>query len=361
MKQPSYLITGPLPCKWISALDSQQLSLVQNVYSWRCGLPLLYTFLGVTTAYTQHPSEITMPDFPHLTATSQLDRHFIEKRLFPLCDTLRNGNAADGRLSGLALYSLFYEPSLLTRTSFERAMGLLGGQIYHTEDASQFFPVSNASHMDNVIKILASMRIDVVVLRSSAPGVVERAEFANALTVINGGSADDHPTQALADLYTLQRELGGIDGANVAVVGRLEHRNVNAFLRGLSLFENVAVTLIPVSGGVDPDVLSHCRQQGMRVSIESENEAMQSADAIYLNAPRTLAHAQLLRSRGAHSLRIDSEFMAALKSHCIIMDPMQRSGDFAVEVDDERLAFYRQSENALVMRMAILADMFGRD
>ena len=300
-----------------------------------------------------------MPDYPHLTSTNQLDRTFIETRLFPLSEKLRDSDAAAGRLRGLALYSLFYEPSLLTRTSFERAMGLLGGQFYHTEDASQFFPVSNASHMDNVIKILASLRIDVVVLRSSAPGVVERAEFADALTVINGGSADDHPTQALADLYTLQRELGGIDGVNVAVVGRLEHRNVNALLRGLALFENVGVTLIPVSGGVDPEVLGHCREKGLRVSIESDVDSMHSADAIYLNAPRTLAHAQLLRSRGAFSIRIDADFMGKLKPHCIIMDPMQRSGDFAVEVEDERLAFYRQSENGLVMRMAILADMFG--
>ena len=280
--------------------------------------------------------------------------------MFPLCETLRSGNAADGRLSGLALYSLFYEPSLLTRTSFERAMGLLGGQIYHTEDASQFFPVSNASHIDNVIKILASMRIDVVVLRSSAPGVVERAEFADSLTVINGGSADDHPTQALADLYTLQRELGGIDGVNVAVVGRLEHRNVNALLRGLALFDDISVTLIASSGGVDPDVLNYCRQRGMCVSLENDLDTLQAADAIYLNAPRTVAHARLLRSRGALSLRIDGDFMAKLKPHCIILDPMQRSGDFAVEVEDDRLAFYRQSENALVMRMAILANMFDR-
>ena len=301
-----------------------------------------------------------MPDYPHLTTTSQLDRAFIEARLFPLCETLRSGNAADGRLSGLALYSLFYEPSLLTRTSFERAMGLLGGQIYHTEDASQFFPVSNASHIDNVIKILASMRIDVVVLRSSAPGVVERAEFADSLTVINGGSADDHPTQALADLYTLQRELGGIDGVNVAVVGRLEHRNVNALLRGLALFDDISVTLIASSGGVDPDVLNYCRQRGMCVSLENDLDTLQAADAIYLNAPRTVAHARLLRSRGALSLRIDGDFMAKLKPHCIILDPMQRSGDFAVEVEDDRLAFYRQSENALVMRMAILANMFDR-
>ena len=301
-----------------------------------------------------------MPDYPHLTTTSQLDRAFIEARLFPLCETLRSGNAADGRLSGLALYSLFYEPSLLTRTSFERAMGLLGGQIYHTEDASQFFPVSNASHIDNVIKILASMRIDVVVLRSSAQGVVERAEFADSLTVINGGSADDHPTQALADLYTLQRELGGIDGVNVAVVGRLEHRNVNALLRGLALFDDISVTLIAASGGVDPDVLNYCRQRGMCVSLENDLDTLQAADAIYLNAPRTVAHARLLRSRGALSLRIDGDFMAKLKPHCIILDPMQRSGDFAVEVEDDRLAFYRQSENALVMRMAILANMFDR-
>ena len=246
---------------------------------------MLYTFKGETTADNCIRVPDKMPDFPHLTSTSQLDRKFIENSLFPLCEALRNGDAADGRLSSLALYSLFYEPSLLTKTSFERAMGLLGGQIYGTEDASQFFPVSNASHMDNVIKILASMRIDVVVLRSSAPGVVERAEFADALTIINGGSADDHPTQALADLYTLHRELGGIGGVKIAVVGRLEHRNVNALLRGLALFDGVCVTLVPVSGGVDPEVLSHCRRSGMSVNVESDVETINTADAIYLNAP----------------------------------------------------------------------------
>ena len=301
-----------------------------------------------------------MPNYPHLTATSQLDRAFIEDRLFPLCETLRDGDTADGRLRGLALYSLFYEPSLLTRTSFERAMGLLGGQVYQTEDASQFFPVANSSHIDNIIKILASMRIDVVVLRSSAPGVVERAEFADALTVVNGGSADDHPTQALTDLYTIRRELGGIDGVNLAVVGRPEHRNVNALLRGLALFDDVSVTLIPSSGDADPDVLNYCRARGMSIGVESDLDGLDRADVIYLNAPRTTAHARLLRLRGALSLRIDGALMSRLRSHCIIMDPMQRSGDFAVEVEDDRLAFYRQSENGLVMRMAILADMFDK-
>lgn len=294
-----------------------------------------------------------------MTNTSQLDRPLVESTLFPLCERLRLWEFDTTLLNGRALYSLFYEPSLLTRTSFERAMGLLGGQVYQTEDATQFFPIANTGYVDNIINILASMRIDVAVLRSSAPGVVERAEFADALTVINGGSADDHPTQALADLYTLQRELGGVDNVSVAVVGRLEHRNVNALLRGLALFHNISVALIPASGGVDPDVLSYCHQRGMSVSVEKDIEAVRAVDAIYLNAPRTVAHSHLLRSRGGFSLRINSEFMAMLKPHCVILDPMQRSGDFAIEVQDDRLAFYRQSENALVMRMAILTHLLG--
>lgn len=300
-----------------------------------------------------------MPKHAHLTATSRLDRALIENTLFPLCEELRERRDHTALLEGMALYSLFYEPSLLTRTSFERAMGLLGGQVYQTEDASQFFPVANTGHMDNIINILASMRIDVVVLRSSDPGIVERAEFADALTVINGGSADDHPTQALSDLYTLRRELGGVDGANVAVAGRLEHRNVNALLRGLALFEGVSLTLMPASGGVDPDTIAYCEARGVGIRVEKDIEAAREADAIYLNAPRTVAHSQLLRSRGAFNLRIDANFMAMLKPHCILLDPMQRSGDFAVEVQDDRLAFYRQSENALVMRMAILAHLLG--
>ena len=107
-------------------------------------------------------------------------------------------------------------------------------------------------------------------------------------------------------------------------------------------------------------MLGYCRQRGMSISVEKDLDALESADSIYLNAPRTLAHAQLLRARGALNLRIDRAFMDRLKSNCVILDPMQRSGDFTVEVEDDRLAFYRQSENSLVMRMAILTDLLGK-
>ena len=302
-----------------------------------------------------------MRRFERLTRTGQLDRVWIESELFPLAETLRDTGDDRQPLRGRSLYLLFYEPSLLTRTSFERAMGLLGGTPYFTEDASQFFPVTTPDYIENIIANLAAMHMDMVVLRSSDQGVMERAEEeaeAQSMPLINGGSLEDHPTQALTDLYTLKREIGEVDGARIAVVGRIDHRNVSALLRGLAMYEGVTVSQVPFSGQADPDVVSECEALG--VTFETGTvDSLPDADAIYLNGPRTVAHAQLLKSRGAFNLRIDEEFMAKLKPGCVILDPMQRSGDFDILVSDSRLANYRQAENSLFIRMALLRTMLG--
>ena len=302
-----------------------------------------------------------MNSLRHLTSTSQIERDWVESTLLPLCGQIRNGDSSSDALKGKAIYCLFYEPSFLTRTSFERAAEILGGTAYHTEDASQFFPINTPRYVDNVIGLLASMRIDLVVLRSSERGVFDTAAGADALPIVSGGSGDDHPTQALADVYTIHDELGGVDGTNIAVVGRLEHRNVSALLRGLALFDDVRVTLMPFSGQASPDVVSYCEERGVRFEAAdpADTGPLSEMDAIYLNGPRTLAHAELLRSRGANTLRIDEELMSRLKADCIILDPMQRSGDFDVQVQDPRLAFYRQAGNALVVRMGLLLQMLG--
>ena len=300
-----------------------------------------------------------MASHRHLIETGDLERGWVEGELFQVCDRLRSEPEIQPVMRGKALYCLFYEPSFLTRTSFERAAGLLGGEAHHTEDASQFFPVHTPSYIDNIIKILGSLKINLVVLRAGDDEVVARAAAADAMPVVNGGSARDHPTQALADLYTIQRELGQIDGTTVAVVGRLEHRNVNALLKGLAMFEGVRVIMVPFSGQVPDDVVEHCRERGLKLETHKEIDAVSEADAIYLNGPRTVAHMQLLRTRNSGNLRIDERFMAMLKPRCVIMDPMQRSGDFPIEVEDRRLAFYRQAENALYIRMAVICHALG--
>jgi aspartate carbamoyltransferase catalytic subunit len=300
-----------------------------------------------------------MPSIRHLVSTGQLEREWVEWEFFPYCEKLRhsNGNGYPQSMQGRAMYCLFYEPSFITRTSFERAMELLGGRAYHTEDASQFFPFGKTKYLDNVMSMLASLHFDLVLLRCSDPGVVEEAQAADALPVVNGGSIDDHPTQALADLYTLHRELGGIDGAHVAILGRVEQRNAKALLKGLALFRDVKVTLIPFSGPVDQDLVAHCESKGVTCVATTDIEAVAEVDAIYCNGPTTLSHLQLMKTRNTFNLRIDQQFMSMLKDHCIIMDPMQRSGDFGIEVADRRIAIYRQAENALFSRMALLSQM----
>ncbi len=283
----------------------------------------------------------------------------MESELFALTEEFRTNASPSPTLGNKSLYCLFYEPSFLTRTSFERAIGLLGGVAYHTEDASQFFPVTTPNYIDNTINILASLRVDLVVLRTSEQGAVDRAAEADALPIINGGSLDDHPTQALADICTLRRDLGGVDGTNIAVVGRLEHRNVSALLKGLAMFDDVTATLVPFSGQADPEVVRYCQDRGVNMVSAEGTDVLGEVDAIYLNGPRTMAHVQLLKARNWFNLKIDRDFMARLKPHCVILDPMQRSGDFHVEVQDRRLAFYRQAENSLFVRMAILRDMLG--
>ncbi len=300
-----------------------------------------------------------MTNYQHLTQTTQMNREWIEDVLFPLCESLRNGDDSRSPMIGRALYCLFYEPSFLTRTSFERASELLGGKAYHTEDASQFFPVHNTRFVDDIINILASLKMDVVVIRTGDPHVTERAATTDAMHVINGGSSDDHPTQALADLYTIQRERGEIDGTTLAIVGRLDHRNVSALLKGLAMFDGVSVIPIPFSGQAPEKVVQHCVERGVTFHPDTDLDAVSQADVIYLNGPRTLAHMQLLVSRGQGRLVIDRKFMDSLKPRCIVMDPMQRSGDFSVEVRDDRLAFYRQAENALYARMAVLHNLFS--
>ena len=118
----------------------------------------------------------------HLTDTRKITRAWMEE-FFPLCDSLRD-EGSGASLAGRSMYCLFYEPSFLTRTSFERAMSLLGGHVQFTEDASQFFPVRTKSYIEDTIKFLASLHFDAVVLRSSQVGAVEAAAEADVIPVI---------------------------------------------------------------------------------------------------------------------------------------------------------------------------------
>ncbi len=301
-----------------------------------------------------------LADFPgqfmirHLTDTRELTRQWMEEALFPLSDSLRE-DLGTRPLEHRSLYCLFYEPSFLTRTSFERAISLLGGHVQFTEDASQFFPVRAGSNIEDTIKFLASLHFDAAVVRSSAAGAVTAAAAADVIPVISGGSDLDHPTQALLDVYTLRRELGRVDGLKIGVVGRVDHRNVNALLMALAKYRQVEVVLFPFSGGAAPEVLDYCNSSSMTLNVESSIAGTaHSFDAIYLNGAETAAHAQLVAAHNLAKTKVDEALLQELRPNCVIMDPMQRTEPLISNSSDTRWAGYRQAENGLFVRMAVL-------
>jgi aspartate carbamoyltransferase catalytic subunit len=239
-------------------------------------------------------------------------------------------------------------------------MSLLGGHTQFTEDASQFFPMHTNSRIGDTVQFLASLHFDSVVIRSNQPGAIDAAARVDTISVINGGSDIDHPTQAILDIYTILRELGTVDGIKIAVAGRADHRNVNALLIGLAQFRDVEVILVPFTGKGSPEVLSYCEGAGMKVRVEASiTPFARELDAVYVNGADTAAHARIMLDRGLTRERIDQHLLQELSKDCIILDPMQRSESLVTCVKDDRWAGYRQAENGLYIRMALLAQMLA--
>ena len=176
----------------------------------------------------------------------------------------------------------------------------------------------------------------------------------------NGGGDANHPALALLDVYTLRRELREVDGITMAVVGRANHRNVNALLMTLALFRDLQVILLPPTGGVNPDVVEYCRESGMSVRVESSiTPFLEELNAVYVNGPETEAHTQLLTALNVVTVKIDQDLLRSLRPDCVILDPMQRSEPIISDTSDSRWAGYRQAENGLFVRMAILLQLLG--
>ena len=133
---------------------------------------------------------------------------------------------------------------------------------------------------------------------------------------------------------------------------------MNALLKGLALFKDVKVTIIPFSDQEQKEA-SCWEVSGISCVTSTNIEAVAEVDAIYINGPQTLSHLRLLKDRNSFNLTIDHNFMGMLQNHCIIMDPMQRSCAYDIEVQDRRIAFERQAENSLFARVAVLSQMLS--
>jgi len=266
---------------------------------------------------------------------------------------------------GRIMATLFYEPSTRTRFSFEAAMHRLGGSVVSTENAAEFSSVAKGETLEDTVRILNGYA-DVLVIRHYEVGSARRAASVSRIPVINAGDgAGQHPTQSLLDLYTIHKEIGSIDGLRIAMVGDLaQGRTVRSLAYLLSKYRDVRIYFVaPPLLKMKEDILDHLREKGVWYKEETDlDKVLPEVNVVYQTRIQKERFGDRIadyeQCRGVYM--ITPESLRIMKDDAIVMHPLPRLDEIAKEVDgDPRAAYFRQAQNGLSVRMALLSMVLG--
>ncbi|HPV06277.1 MAG: aspartate carbamoyltransferase [Aggregatilineales bacterium] len=266
-------------------------------------------------------------------------------------------------LQGKIMANLFYEPSTRTSSSFMAAMQRLGGQVIPINSVT-FSSVSKGESLADTVRTLECYA-DVIVLRHPEVGAAaEAARWARKPIINAGDGVGEHPTQALLDAYTIRRELDRLEGLTVAMVGDLLYgRTVHSLTRLLINRGNTFRFVSPHSLRMPEELLAEVEAAGDEYTEhEDVMEIIDEADVLYVTRVQKERFTDLSeydKVNGAYT--ITPEVMQHAKEEMVVMHPLPRVGEITYEVDeDPRAAYFRQMQNGLYIRMALLAAVLGR-
>jgi aspartate carbamoyltransferase catalytic subunit len=292
----------------------------------------------------------------HVVSAAQFDRPLLDA-LFVRATALEGTRGHS--LAGRIMATLFYEPSTRTRLSFESAMLRLGGSVLGTEAAHVFSSAMKGETLEDTIRMVCAYA-DVIVLRHDREGAAAQAAAVADVPVINAGDGPgEHPTQSLLDLFTIQRELGRIEGLHVAICGDLRFgRTARSLARLLALYDGVRLSFVaPDVVQVGADIRGLLEERHVPYQLRSRlDDVIATADVVYqtrVQKERFTVPAEFETARGA--IRIDASTMERLPATAIVMHPLPRVDEIDPEVDsDPRAAYFRQAANGVALRMALL-------
>lgn len=307
----------------------------------------------------------------HVLSVDQFERGDIE-RIFTVADAMAPfalRQQVTRVLEGAILGNMFFEPSTRTRVSFGCAFNLLGGNVRETTGLESTSLTKGESLYDTA-RVLSGYS-DIICMRHPTAGSVAEFSAASRVPVINGGDgANEHPSQALLDLYTIAKELRHfgrpLDGLRIAMIGDLKHgRTVHSLCRLLSLLKNVQVTLVSPQELAMPELyIELLRSAGHQVRVSTDlTQSIGSVDIIYSTRIQeerfsTKAEADLYRGRFRLNQAIYTQYC---EPNTVIMHPLPRdSRAEANELDNDlnqnpNLAIFRQADNGILVRMALFA------
>jgi aspartate carbamoyltransferase catalytic subunit len=263
-------------------------------------------------------------------------------------------------LTGRVVALIFFEPSSRTILSFQAAAARLGaGVIVH--QSAHASSLAKGETLEDTIKVVAGYS-DIIVLRHEDSGAAARAASVSPVPLINGGDGgNEHPTQALIDLYTIQRDFGRLDSLRVGLgFDPLHSRSIHSLCIGLSYFDSNEVVLIGPNELFLDDASMKAMNQGRRLKITQTSDiaALRECDIIYLNrfqVERFSDQDVAKKYRDRYRITQDDVKGSNIK---LILDPLPRIHEISEEVDNlPQAAYFRQAAYGVPIRMALLSLM----
>lgn len=295
----------------------------------------------------------------HAITVDGFDKHST-MRLIERAEQLRSMNRKHllAQVPGALVATLFYEPSTRTRLSFEAAVYRLGGQVISAENARENSSSKKGESLADVFRVVGSYVDAIVIRHHSAVELAEATPYSPVPIVNAGAGSGEHPTQALLDAYTIWRELGRVEDLTVSVLGDLKYgRTVHSLLRLLGKLGRVRFKLYHPAGlGLPDELTAELGDAGVSIEMcDNLVQALRDVDIVYQT------RIQLERLEGLHEISATSDYalsadhLSILPEHARIMHPLPRVGEIDPAIDpDHRAAYFRQAENGLYMRMAIV-------
>ncbi len=307
----------------------------------------------------------------HILSVNQFTREDVET-IFEVADHMRPyamRKRITRVLEGAIVSNMFFEPSTRTRVSFGSAFNLLGGEVRETTEVKASSLAKGESLFDTA-RVLSGYS-DVIVMRHPEAGSV--AEFAEAsrVPVINGGDGpNEHPSQALLDLYTMRDEVAaqnrGLDNLRIALIGDLKYgRAVHSLCKLLGLYNNITLHFVSPPGlDIPEEIVAELRAKGHKVSFfHTLEQGIHDVDILYVTRTqeeRFPSQSEADKYRGLFRLN-QSIYTQHCEPNTVIMHPLPRdSRSQAQELDDDlnqnpNLAIFRQTDNGVLIRMALFA------
>ena len=262
------------------------------------------------------------------------------------------------------LATLFFEPSTRTRLSFESAMLSLGGSVLGFSSASNT-SASKGESVSDTISVVSSY-CDIIAMRHPKEGAPLVATRKSTVPLINAGDGGhNHPTQTLTDLLTIYREKGRLDNLTIGFCGDLKFgRTVHSLTKAISRYKNIKFVFIAPSELKIPEYLKHDLLDAKNLDykeVETIEEVIEDLDILYMTRvqkERFFNEQDYIRLKDTYIL--DLKKLEKSKSDLIVMHPLPRVNEIAIEVDDDpRAKYFDQVQNGRFMRMALILKMLG--